>query len=109
MSRLRIPVWLIVPACGLLFMLNTLVGCVNVKAPENIEIGSRRGHDPVDTSQVPENMSKEEARQKLAEAYERIKYLEGKVADLEKDKRELKKDKEELKDKYEREKKKNKD
>lgn len=107
MSRLRFPVsWGLAWGC---LGLGLLVGCLNVQAPEKIEIGSGRGREPIDTSRIPETRSHEEARQKLAEAYERIKYLEGKVNSLEKDKRELKKDKEDIKDKYEREKKRNKD
>jgi hypothetical protein len=87
----------------------TIVGCVNVKAPEEINIGGGgRGREPIDTSRVPPNMSPEEARQKLAEAYDRINYLEGKVRGLEKDKRELKDDLEKRKDELKREKKKNK-
>jgi len=82
-----------------------IAGCVNVQAPEKIEIGGRRGSEPIDTSRLPPTASHEEARERLAEAYDRIAYLEAKVRDLEEDKRELKREKEDYKDRYEREKK----
>jgi len=81
------------------------LGCVNVKAPERIDVGGGGpGREPIDTSRVPPTASHEEARQRLGEAYERIRYLEGKVHGLEEDKRDLKREKEEYKKKYEREK-----
>jgi outer membrane murein-binding lipoprotein Lpp len=76
-----------------------LAGCVNVKAPDEINIGSGH-HQPVDASKVPPTKTHDEARQKLAEAYEEIRYLQGKVADLEKDKKKLKEDREECEKKY---------
>ena len=87
-----------------------LTGCVNVEAPDvdapdEVNIGSPRGRQPIDTSRLPATRSHEEARQRLAEAYERIDYLEDKVRDLEDDKRELKDERDEYKHKYKREKK----
>lgn len=79
-----------------------LTGCVNVKAPDEVNIGSSRGRQPIDTTRLPATRSHEEARQRLAEAYERIDYLEDRVRDLEDDKRELKDDREEYKRKYKR-------
>ncbi len=79
-----------------------VAGCVSVKAPEDINIGSRPGREPIDTSRVPPTRSHEEARQKLAGAYERIDYLEAKIRDLEDDKEELKKKRDEYKRKYKR-------
>ena len=77
-------------------------GCVNVKAPEEINVGS--GRRPVDASSVPATHSHDEARQRLAEAYDEIRYLNSKVHNLEDDKDKLKREKEEYKKKYEREK-----
>ncbi len=82
-----------------------VTGCLNVKAPDTINIGSQRGRDPIDTSRVPPTASHEAARRKLAQAYDRIQYLERKVHGLQKDKRELKQEREEYKNKYKREKK----
>jgi outer membrane murein-binding lipoprotein Lpp len=94
------PRWLaaLVPA-GMVATAFFLSGCVNLKAPEEINIGSGR-HQPVDASQVPPTKTHEEARQKLAEAYTEIRYLQSKVADLEKDKKELKAEREEWEKKY---------
>ncbi|MFQ5502568.1 MAG: hypothetical protein ACE5EQ_09750 [Phycisphaerae bacterium] len=97
---------LVVLPIGVLLALGPAVaGCLNVKAPDTINVGSRRGRDSIDTSRVPPTASHEAARRKLAEAYDRIQYLERKVRDLQKDKRELKKEREEYKKKYKREKK----
>lgn len=93
-------------SAGLIAACLLMGGCVNLKAPEEINIDTgRRQH--VDASQAPPTQTHEEARQKLAEAYAEIRHLQGKVANLEKDKRELKAEKEEcekknkrLKDKY---------
>jgi TolA-binding protein len=86
---------------GLVVAAFVLGGCVNLKAPEQINVGTGR-HEAVDASQVPATKTHEEARQKLAEAYEEIRHLQGKVAGLEKDKRELKADREECEKKLKR-------
>ncbi|MCA9244374.1 MAG: hypothetical protein KDA32_10495 [Phycisphaerales bacterium] len=67
------------------------VGCISVKAPERITVGSG-GSRPVDTSRVPPTRDHAHAREKLAEAYARIDYLEDELRDCEKDKRELERD-----------------
>lgn len=77
-----------------------LPGCVNVKAPERISVNERPAR--VDSSSVPPTRSHEEARQLLAEAYERNRYLEGKVERLERDKEELKRERDEYKRRAER-------
>lgn len=82
----------------------SLAGCINVKAPEQINVGSRPGRRSIDTSSVPPTRSHQEARQKLAQAYDRISYLEAKNDDLKEDKRELKEERDEYKRKYKREK-----
>ncbi len=85
--------------CVVLFAISVLlVGCVSVKAPESISIGDRPRR--IDSSRVPPTQSHEEARQRLAEAYERNRHLEAKVADLERDKEELKKERDEYKRQY---------
>lgn len=77
-----------------------LAGCVSVKAPETITVGSHPSK--IDSSRVPPTRSHEEARQLLAEAYERNRYLEAKVAKLERDKEELKEERDEVKRRYKR-------
>lgn len=83
-------------------MLAGLAGCVNVQAPERIEVGSSPGREPIDTSRVPPTGSHEEARRKIAEAYQRIDYLDRKVRDLKEDKEKYKDERDEYKDKYKR-------
>ncbi|MBN2560890.1 MAG: hypothetical protein JXQ75_08170 [Phycisphaerae bacterium] len=101
MFRFRLPVSLVVAV--LLTVTFGMAGCINVKAPENVTVGGApRGRQPIDTSRLPPTRSHEEARQKLAEAYERIGYLEDKVRDLEEDKDKLKDKCDEYKRKYER-------
>jgi outer membrane murein-binding lipoprotein Lpp len=102
MPQIRLLALLTVVA--LLIVGTSLAGCVNVKAPEQINVGSRPGRRSLDTSSVPPTRSHLEARQKLAEAYDRIRYLEAKIDDLEEDKRELKEDRDDYKRKYKREK-----
>lgn len=83
-----------------LYSLFTMGGCVSLKAPENVHIANRNEPRRVDSRRVPLTSSHEDARQKLAEAYERNRYLEDKVQRLERDKRELKDELDDLKDKY---------
>jgi len=98
--------WLILFVMAVILVAGiSLTGCINVKAPEEINVGSSPGRQPIDTSRLPRTQSHEEARQKLAEAYQRIDYLEDKVRDLDKDKRELKDERDDYKRKYKREKK----
>jgi len=80
---------------GGLLLLST--GCVSVKAPERVEIGTGGRTEAVDSSEVPNPRTLEEARYELRKAYGRIRYLEGKVDDLEEDKAECKRDKERYK------------
>lgn len=100
-------------ACGLAVVLAGGLlcwpGCVNVHGLEDVSVDA--GHRPrrIDTSRVPPTHSHEEARRRLAEAYERNRYLEHKVEKLEKDKRELKAERDEYKQKYKWEKKRNDD
>ena len=80
---------------GALLMLST--GCVSVKAPERVEIGTGSRTEAVDSSEVPNPRTLEEARYELRKAYGRIKYLEDKVADLEHDKAKCKREKDRYK------------
>ena len=66
------------------------LGCVSVRAPERINVNSSPGRSRIDTSRVPPTRDHADAREKLAQAYDRIDYLERKVNYLEKDKDELK-------------------
>lgn len=90
---------LLVVALAALFASTTLLaGCVSVKAPETITVGNHPAR--IDSSSVPPTRSHEEARQLLAAAYERNRYLEAKVAKLERDKEELKEERDEYKRRY---------
>ena len=87
--------------CSVLSLLAVLVtGCVSIKAPENISVGDRPRE--IDSSRVPATRSHEEARQRLAEAYERNRYLEAKVDELEREKDELEDERDDYKRRYER-------
>lgn len=73
------------------FVIVLTSGCVSVKAPERITVGSS-GSRPVDTSRVPPTRDHADARERLAEAYARIDYLEDELRDCESDKREMKRE-----------------
>ncbi len=102
MPKARLLLVLAVAACFAVGI--GLAGCVNIDTPDQINVGSSSGRRPIDSSRVPPTKSHEEARQKIAQSYERIRYLEAKVRDLEKDKDELKDKRDEYKRKYKREK-----
>ena len=88
-------------ACGLFCW----TGCVNVRGLEGINVDARHRPRRIDSSRVPPTHSHAEARQRLAEAYERNRYLEHKVGKLEDDKRKLKAQRDDYKRRYKREKK----
>lgn len=69
----------------MILSLTALGGCLNVKAPEQINVGTSR-RPPVDASSVPPTRDHAEARQKLAEAYDEIQHLQRRIRDLESDK-----------------------
>ncbi len=100
MSKLVLTGFAIVLLGGLV----SFAGCVSIKAPEEVYIANRNRPERIDSSRVPPTNSHEEARQKLAEAYERNRFLEDKVQKLEREMRKLKDDRDEYKEKYEREK-----
>ena len=89
-------------AAAFVFGLVVLSSCVNVKAPENIDIGTGGGRAYSSSSRSPNPQSLEEARAELNKAYQRIDYLEKKNEDLEKDKKKYKKERDEYEDKYDR-------
>lgn len=60
---------------GLLLVLGLSAGCVSVKAPEKIVVGSG-SPPPVDSSRVPATSTHEEARAELNKAYQNIQHLE---------------------------------
>ena len=76
-----------------------VAGCVNIKAPDSIRIGNT-SRTRLDAAHVPATHDHEEARLRLGEAYDRIRYLERKVKDLKEDKRELKRERDACRKKY---------
>ncbi len=78
------------------------VGCVTVRAPENIDIGSGQRSRPadVDSSRIPPTASHEEARAELAKAYQQIRYLEDRNARCERSLNEAREKADKYKRKY---------
>jgi FtsZ-binding cell division protein ZapB len=79
---------------GLSFVLFGLsTGCLKIGGSEPLlKITGTGEAPPVDTSRVPPIETVEEGRQRLAEAYARIDYLERELAKARRDKEELKAD-----------------
>lgn len=68
-------------------------GCLKIGGNEPlVRVQSSDKPAPVDTSRVPPISSVEEGRQRLAEAYQRIDYLERELAEANRDKQKLKAD-----------------
>jgi len=65
-------------AIGLLMLVS---GCVQIKAPERINIGTEPP-PPVDSRRIPPTTTHEEARAELEKAYQNIQYLEQQNARL---------------------------
>lgn len=84
-------------------------GCLSVQGPEEINVSAGNRPRRIESSHVPSSRSHEEARRRLAEAYERNQYLEHKVEKLERENRELEDERDEYKRKYKREKDRNDD
>ncbi len=77
-------------------------GCLSVRAPENIQIGSGPRSADVDSSTIPQTRTHEQAKAELVKAYQQIRYLEHQN-DRCKDKLEDARERaEEYEDKYER-------
>jgi len=87
-------------AAAALLGIAVLSSCVNVKAPDNIEIGSGGGRAYSSHSRNPNPQTLDEAKAELNKAYQRIDYLEKKNSDLEKDKQKYKDERDEYKSKY---------
>jgi hypothetical protein len=66
-------------------------GCYSSKSPL-VTIDTRSEPPPVDTTRIPPVNTVEEGRMRLAEAYQRIDYLERELAKTNRDKQELKDD-----------------
>ena len=79
-------------------------GCLNVRAPAEVNVDAGNRPRRIDSSRVPSTRNHEEARHRLAEAYERNRYLERKVEKLEKKNHKLKEERDEYKRRYKREK-----
>lgn len=77
-------------ASAIVLALAALSSCVNVKAPENIDIGTGGGRAYSKSSRNPNPQTLDEAKAELDKAYARIDYLEKKNADLEQDKQKYK-------------------
>ena len=90
--------WFMLAAAGLLCV---SMGCVSVKAPEKIQVGSSRP-EPVDTSRLPDTATHQECRQELYQAYQNIHYLEGENRRLEEKAAKYKRERDECEDRLER-------
>ncbi len=84
-------------------------GCLNVRAPEKIEIGNRPRSANVDSSTIPQTRTHEQAKAELAKAYQQIRYLEyehnrckGKLKDAREDAEEYEEKYDRLEDEYDR-------
>jgi len=91
-------------AIALLGGVSGWTGCVSVRGPDEIKVNAGYRPARIDSSHLPPTRNHEEARHRLAEAYERNQYLEHKVEKLEKKNRKLKEQRDEYKRKYKREK-----
>jgi hypothetical protein len=69
-------------------------GCVSVRAPERITIGTAPP-EPVDSARLPATSSHEECRAELEKAYQNVQYLEQQLARAERKADELKRERDE--------------
>ncbi len=79
---------------------SALVGCVQVKAPETIQIGSGPPPEDIDSAQVPPTTTHEQARAELTRAYRQIRWLESENERLRERGDRYKRKYKDLKDKY---------
>jgi hypothetical protein len=77
-------------------------GCVSVKAPKEINIGSSSPPEKVDSSRVPDTRNHEEARDELRKAYRYVRYLEEEVEQLEDKAKKYKRERDRCEDRLER-------
>ncbi len=80
----------------------SLASCVNVKAPERIDIGSGSSgyHSSSGSSKAPNPGSLDECRTELNKAYSQNESLQRRCDSLEADKKKYKEERDEWKDKY---------
>lgn len=71
-------------------------GCLNVKAPERIEIDTTRS-EHVDSARVPQITTVAQGRAELDKAYAYIRHLEDKNKDLQHDNSRLRHERDDLK------------
>lgn len=77
------------------------IGCLEIKAPERINVNSNRPAR-VDPGHVPHINTVEEGRYELDKAYQNIRYLEDRVARLEREKDQAKRERDDYKDRQKR-------
>lgn len=75
--------------------------CLEIKAPERINVNSNRPAR-VDPGHVPHINTVEEGRYELDKAYQNIRYLEDRVARLEREKDQAKRERDDYKDRQRR-------
>ncbi len=85
---------------GSLVICCVLAGCVSVKAPERITIGSEPPPADVDSSRVPHTETHEQAQAELFKAYQQIRYLEHQFTECRNDLMDARDKYKRLKDKY---------
>lgn len=78
----------------------SLASCVNVKAPERIDIGSGSGGYHSGSSKAPNPGNLDDCKAELNRAYSKIDSLEKRCDSLEADKKKYKEERDEWKDKY---------
>jgi predicted RNase H-like nuclease (RuvC/YqgF family) len=91
--------WCVVAAFALVFV----TGCVSVKAPREVNVGTSERPQRLDSTRIPHTASHEEARAELRKAYAYVQWLEKENAELEDDKDEYKRERDKYKkdrDKY---------
>lgn len=84
-----------------LIAIASAIGCLEIKAPERINVNSNRPAR-VDPGRVPHINTVEEGRYELDKAYQNIRYLEDRVAKLERDKDEARRERDDYKDRNKR-------
>ena len=86
-------------ACCL--VVSSLLGCVNIRTPD-VQVNMGPPPENLDSSQVPQTATHEEARAELVKAYRHIRYLEQQNARLREKRQDALEDRDEYKRKYKR-------